>query len=405
MHSFVARQPILNRQMETIAYELLFRDGPKNAFPEVSAEYATSRLLIDRLSALRHSSEKGKASELAFINFPHASIVDLTPTLFPKNEFVIEMLESCEPNEELYLAVQKLWGKGYTLALDDFNADPAWERFLPYIKIIKFDLKVTSIDDAKLFIDNHRYLKLEFLAEKVETKAQFHAAAEAGFDYFQGYFFAKPELIKRRSLSPSAITTMRLYKEISQPEVDFAKVEEIVSNDVSISYKLLRYVNTMTTGTAKPVNSFKQALVYLGEERVRRFVYLVATAYATKGKNHTLYRLSIQRARFCETMASKVNLAPREAFLTGLFSMLDSLLDSPLDELVEQLPLTDRVKSALVKNQGRLGGLILLARAYDRADWPVITRLSQYYQVTEEEVAENYMGSLQWTQEFIAKSQ
>ncbi len=404
MNSFVARQPILNLKQETVAYELLFRDGPSNAFPQVSAEYATSRLLIERVTALHQNTTKEKSSELAFINFPQKSLIDMTPTLFPKDDFVIEILEDCIPNDELFNAVQQIHAKGYTLALDDFTADSAWERFLPYISIIKFDLLATSIMSAVKFINAHKHLKIKYLAEKVETREQFQQAATAGFDYFQGYFFAKPELIEQRSLSPSVVTTMRLFQAISSANVNFAEVEKIVSSDLSISYKLLRYVNTMTALDSKPIGSFKQALVFLGENRLRRFVSLIATAYVSDGKGNTLYILSVQRARFCELVAPLLSKDPDEAFLTGLFSLLDSLLNSPIEDLLSQLPLSEAVKCALSENKGRLGGIVALAKAYDRADWHRIQLICKHYQLDETKIADCYVDSLQWTQDFVYKS-
>ncbi|WP_087026014.1 EAL and HDOD domain-containing protein [Thaumasiovibrio subtropicus] len=405
MNSFVARQPILNSKLETVAYELLFRDGPNNAFPQVSAEYATSRLLIERITSLQNNTSNKKNSELAFINFPEKSLVDLTPTLFPKTDLVIEILEDCEPNDALFNAVKKLHARGYTLALDDFENTPEWRRFFPYISIIKFDLLSTSLDEARKFIHLHSHFNIKYLAEKVETHEQFQAALNIGFEYFQGYFFAKPEIIEQRSLSPSAMTTMRLFKAISETNVDFAEVESIVSSDVSISYKLLRYVNTMTAVDSKPIVSFKQALVFLGENRLRRFVYLVATAYATDGKGNTLYLLSIQRARFCELVAPYLSMEPSEAFLTGLFSLLDSLLDQPIETLLSQLPLSSAVKSALIESKGRLGGIVALAKAYDRADWHRIKLICQHYRLDETRIADCYVDSLEWTQDFVNKSQ
>ena len=182
MFSYIARQPILNRNKQTVGYELLFRDGPENCFPNIGDEQATNRLLNDNFfsSAGEAQLTSGKR---AFVNFPYSSIVSGTPLLFPKQSFIIEILENCEPTDELFEAIKKLHQKGYTLALDDFIPNKQWTRFFPYIHIIKFDIRIISIEKAARFIQFYKEkTKLRFLAEKVETQEEYQQAYDAGFD-------------------------------------------------------------------------------------------------------------------------------------------------------------------------------------------------------------------------------
>ncbi|MEJ2762616.1 HDOD domain-containing protein [Photobacterium sp. MCCC 1A19761] len=405
MHSYLARQPVLNRNKETVGYELLFRDGPDNCFPEIGDEQATNRLLADNF--FTHSAKKATGGKLAFINFPYCSLIQRTPLMFSKKSFIIEILETCEPTDELLEAIMELHQQGYLLALDDFVPSEAWNRFLPYVHFVKFDVQATPIAKAGFFIrrQRERVEHLKFLAEKVETHEEFEAAREAGFDFFQGYFFSRPEMIQRKTLTPCALTTLRLYQEISQDNVDYKKVETIIANDVSLSYKLLRHVNNMTSSLAKPITSFRQALVYLGEERLRRFISFVATAHATERKPRSLYGLSVQRAQFCERLSKKLSpaVSGSQAFLAGLFSLLDSLLDQPIEELITQLPLSEEVKDAVIHQQGQLGALLKLSQAYDQADWEQVTELCKTLSVAESVVAELYLESLQWSS-FIEKA-
>ncbi|KLV11300.1 MULTISPECIES: EAL and HDOD domain-containing protein [Photobacterium] len=402
MNSYLARQPVLNRNKETIGYELLFRDGPQNCFPDVGDEQATHRLLTDNF--LSAGTSEVTAGKIAFINFPQSSLIKRTPLIFPKRSFIIEVLESCEPNDDLLLAIQELHQKGYTLALDDFIPTAEWNRFLPFVHIIKFDIRATPIAKAGFFIRRHREQgsKLLFLAEKVETYDEYQAAKQAGFDLFQGFFFSRPEMVQRKTLNPYALTTLRLFSEISQPVVDFDKVERIIASDVSLSYKLLHHVNCMTYTRAKPISSFKQALVYLGEEKLRHFITFVATAHVMEDKPMSLYHLSLQRAWFCERLSMNFpgQIDKNQAFLTGLFSLLDSILDQPIEVLVEQLPLPAQVHQALIKQQGHLGGVLRLVKAYDEANWPQVQRLCQLLGLDESIVAERYMESLKWSADF-----
>ncbi len=196
-YSYVARQPILDKQKLTIGYELLFRDGPKNTFPEVEPELATSRLLSDHFLSMHYSTLGNK---LGFVNFPYTSLVNLVPTLFPKDSLVVEVLEDCEPTDELLEAIQHLSESGYTIALDDFIPTKAWKRFLPYVSIIKFDIRSVPIEKAAIYIQSLSHFDIRFLAEKVETYEEFEKAMDAGFHLFQGYFFSKPEMIQKNDL-------------------------------------------------------------------------------------------------------------------------------------------------------------------------------------------------------------
>ena len=402
MFSYIARQPILNRNKQTIGYELLFRDGPDNCFPNIGDEQATNRLLNDNFfsSAGEAQLTSGKR---AFVNFPYSSIVSGTPLLFPKQSFIIEILENCEPTDELFEAVKKLHQRGYTLALDDFIPNKQWTRFFPYIHIIKFDIRIISIEKAARFIQFYKEkTKLRFLAEKVETQEEYQQAYDAGFDLFQGFFFSKPEMIQRKSLKPSSLTTLRLFKEICVTDVDFDKIEEIIATDLTLSYKLLRHVNALTSMRSKPVTSFKQALIFLGEDQLRRFVTFVATSHAVEKKPQSLYNLSLQRAHFCEqlyrTRVPKDN--GNQAFLTGLFSLLDSLLDQPLEELIELLPLSEQVKLALTKRAGPLGAILNLTDAYDQANWPLVRKYSTALKINESSIADYYLESVKWSTEY-----
>ncbi|MBC7004630.1 HDOD domain-containing protein [Photobacterium sp. BZF1] len=405
MNSYLARQPVLNRDKDTIGYELLFRDGPNNSFPDVDEEHATHRLLTDNFLSTGHSDVA--SGKKAFINFPHGSLINRIPLLFPKKSFIIEILETCQPDDNLLAAVMELYQAGYTLALDDFTPTPEWNRFIPFVHIIKFDLRATPLAKAGFFIRRlkEKGSKITFLAEKVETHEEFMAASEAGFDLFQGYFFSRPEIVRKKALEPSALTTLRLYKEISRVEVNFDKIEKIIATDVTLSYKLLRHVNNITYTRAKPISSFKQALIYLGEEKLRRFVTFVATSHAVEKKPESLYFLSLQRARFSEQLSQhlQIPIDSNEAFLTGLFSLLDSILEQPIEALIDQLPLDETVQHALINRRGYLGGILRLAVAHDQADWQTIKRLCQALKLEESVVAETYMESLKWVTVFEQK--
>jgi EAL and modified HD-GYP domain-containing signal transduction protein len=401
-YSYVARQPILDRERRTIGYELLFRDGPKNTFPEVEPELATSRLLSDHFLSTHYNTLGNK---LGFVNFPQQSLINLVPTLFPKDSLVIEVLEDCEPTEALFEAIKHLHECGYRIALDDFVPTKEWRRFLPYVSIIKFDIRVIPIEKAAIFIQSLSQYQINFLAEKVETYEEFEQALEAGFNYFQGYFFSKPEMIKKKRLKPSFLAVIQLCKEIADKPIDFDEVERLLSIDITLSYKLLTYVNSGYTLTTK-IKSFRQALIYLGEDRLRRFISLVAIASVQDDKPDSLYTLAIQRARMCELLLSlmKTKYDPGQAFLIGMFSLLDSLLDQPLSDVIADIPVDDDIKLALTSRRGVLGYLLSMTISYEQADWERVEKYCTALKLTDKQLAEAFDQSTAWAQELLSQT-
>ncbi|MGD8109035.1 EAL and HDOD domain-containing protein [Vibrio sp. TRT 17S01] len=398
-YSYIARQPILDCEKKTIGYELLFRDGPQNTFPEIEPELATSRLLSDHFLSTHYST---LGESLGFVNFPYQSLLNRIPTLFPSDNLVIEVLEDCPPTPELLEAIKEMAQAGYKIALDDFVPSVEWKAFLPYISVIKFDIRIVPIAKAAIFIQKLKTSKILFLAEKVETHEEFQQAKDAGFDYFQGYFFSKPEMIERKALEPSFVTLVQLCMEVAKEEIDYKAIESLISTDLTMSYKLLTFVNSSYMVSTK-IRSFKQAVVYLGEDKLRKFVSLVAIASTQDSKPDYLYSLSIQRARYCELLAKHFSsfLEPGSAFLTGMFSLLDSLLDQPFDQLVDSMPIAEDVKLALSNGEGRLGQILLLTQAYERADWDKVSEINSELELPEEMLSQAYDASVKWTAELL----
>ncbi|USD42084.1 HDOD domain-containing protein [Vibrio sp. SCSIO 43135] len=399
-YSYIARQPILDRDKKTIGYELLFRDGPKNTFPDIDPDEATSRLLSDHFLSTHYST---LGDSVGFVNFPYQSLLNRIPTLFPSDNLIVEVLEDCEPTAELLEAIKEMAQAGYKIALDDFIPSPEWKAFLPYVSIIKFDIRQVSIDKAQAFIQKLSGTKIEFLAEKVETYQEFNQAKDAGFHYFQGYFFSKPEIIQRKALEPSFLTVIQLCKEVAREDMDYRAIEELVAQDVSLSYKLLTFVNS-SAHVSTQIQSFKQALVYLGEQKLRKFISLVAIASTQEAKPDYLYGLSIQRARYCELICARCDSHIEEgsAFLAGMFSLLDSLLDRPLESLVEEMPIDEAVKSALTSGEGLLGDILFLTRAYERADWESVASVNQRLKLSDDTLKECYDDAVRWTAELLS---
>ncbi|KHA59735.1 histidine kinase [Vibrio variabilis] len=400
--TYVARQPIFNAKRQTLGYELLFRDGEKNAYPShIESNRATYRLIVENFLSL--GTNPAIDTSRCFINFPQESLIRGLPMVLPKDKVVIEVLETCTPNDDLYLAVKKLSQAGYLIALDDFVYSAEWERFLPFVQIVKLDIMAMGLESACDFVKERigKGVKRRFLAERVETEAEFLTTRSAGFSFFQGYFFGKPEITRKGYLSPEQLIAMELFKEVCQPEVDFVKIEKIVAKDVSLSYQLLRFVNTMSDRLEVSISSFRQALIYLGQDKLKIFVSLAVASFVSTRKPKELYNLSLQRAQFCQLMANDnpFNEYRDQAFLIGLFSMLDALIDVSLDELVEQLPLCSSIKLALLERQGPYGLLLKVEECYERADWYGIKEACHQLNVSVDDIMPKISAAQRWSQD------
>ncbi|NOH56020.1 HDOD domain-containing protein [Vibrio coralliilyticus] len=400
--TYVARQPIFNAKRQTLGYELLFRDGENNAYPaHVDSNRATYRLIVENFLSL--GTNPAFAQSRSFINFPYKSLIRRLPLSLPREQIVIEVLETCPPTDELYEAIKELNAAGYLIALDDFVYSSEWERFLPFVQIIKLDIMAMGLDAACEFVQERksRGIRRKFLAERVETEEEFLTARSAGFSFFQGFFFSKPEVIRQQYISPEQVIAMELLREVCQTNVDFEKVEAIVAKDVALSYKLLRFVNTMSERLEVTISSFRQALVYLGEDKLRIFVSLAVASFISAKKPKELYNLSLQRAQFCQLMANENPFSQfrEQAFLIGLFSTLDALLDLSLEELVKQLPLNQAIKVALLERQGPYGILLGLEECYERADWQGMQDACRQLNLSVDDVMPRISEAQRWSQD------
>ncbi|USD65377.1 EAL domain-containing protein [Vibrio sp. SCSIO 43136] len=405
MYTYVARQPILNGKRHTLGYELLFRDGENNAFPaHVDSNRATYRLIAENFLSFQ---ELTTAQPLRyFINFSHESLVRLLPMALPKEHIVVEILETCRPTDELLQAVRYLHRNGYKIALDDFDLGPEWQRFLPFARIIKIDLMQVGVEKACEYVQARRSqgCSRKYVAERVETAEEFAATQAAGFHFFQGYFFSKPEIIRNRAVKPEQVLAMQLFYEVCKPQVDYKKVEFLISGDVSLSYQLLKFVNGFSHRITVPISSFKQALVYLGQDRLKQFVSLVVASYVAINKPAELRKLSLQRARFCHLMTRYQPFSDQrdQAFLLGLLSLLDSFLDQSMDHLLSQLPLSTELNVALLERGGVLGRLLALEEQFEQANWLQVENLCKQLKLEVSDVKHELVQAMAWSEQIQA---
>jgi len=395
MEAYVARQPIFNKKMERWGYELLFRDGISDFFPEIDGDTATSKVLSNSFFVI--GIDRISAGKRVFINFPQDFVVRKVPTMFPPERIGIEILEEVRPDEEVVTACKEMVRKGYVLALDDFCFRPELEPLIDLASIIKIDFMSTPADEMNSLIDKLSHFKVKLLAEKVETYEEFQQALDLGFGYFQGYFFSKPLTLKAKDISPSKLNLMMVMAEANREDFRFDELEKFISSDVGISYKLLRYINSAFFKRVQEISSIKHAIVLLGEKEVRRFVSLIAMAGLASDKPNELVRSSIIRARMCELLGpGGLKKDGSELFTVGLFSLIDAILDDSMENILKKLPLSERIKDALVKGEGELADYVNIISFYEVADWAGVSRMVAKTGIEEEKIPEYYLEAVGW---------
>jgi EAL and modified HD-GYP domain-containing signal transduction protein len=402
MYFYAARQPILDKEKQLYAYELLFRDSIDNVFPDIDGDEATSKIIEASKFNLGISNFTG--NKPAFINFTLETLSKGYPKLLSTDEVVVEILETVKPGKKLLELCADLHQDGYILALDDYIHQKVWAHFYPYIKIIKIDWQETELEtihEIKNAIKNHPHIIL--LAEKIETYQEYNQAVELGFALFQGFFFAKPEMIKTKSLSPSQMAMAELLYETSKPEVDLHNITSVFQRDVSLSYKLLRYANSPIFKRRSEVSSIKQALVILGSAELKRFIGLMFANNVNPNKPTELITAAMTRARFCEvlTQNSHTSVDASIAFLTGLLSLIDAILDEKLENIFAKLPLAQTIKESLLFKKGEMATLINLVELIEHADWQNSNTVINTLGLDKEKVAQYYSDALIWADEQV----
>ena len=391
----MARQPIFNKRKKIYGYELLFRDGMVNAFPDVDGGAATSRVLS--ASFLSNGIERITGRKKAFINFTEKMITEKIPAMFPKKTIMVEILEDIEPNAAVVTACREMAKQGYNLVLDDFIYKPEMKPLLALVRIVKFDFRASSIKEIETAIKELAAYRIKLLAEKIETHEEFQQALDMGFEYFQGYFFSKPEILKSKDISPSKITLLSIMSEANREDFRITELEKFVLRDLSINYKLMRYINSAYFGMFKKVNSVKQTIVLLGMKEVRRFISLIAMAQLVSGKPDELIRASLIRARLCENLGkAAIGKNGSELFTLGLFSFIDAILNDEMGNIMENLPLSENIKKALTGGEGELADYLTLVSCYETGDWEKVATLAAKTGLNEEKMPELYMDAVAW---------
>jgi c-di-GMP-related signal transduction protein len=355
MDIYVARQPIFDINDKAVAYELLYRSSTVNNYQHTNGDQATTDVIVN--SFLNIGIKELSNGKPCFINFTEKLLKLGVPSYFNPLSIVVEILETVELNEEILNICKELKAHGYTIALDDFFVSQ-WNdltiQLLNYIDIIKIDFRSTSRSDRQEMIRFIKDRNIQFLAEKVETIEEYLQAKEDGFVYFQGFYFSKPVILNSYDIPSYYHSYFQILKEIESPEPDLEKIKDVIEKDISLSYKLLRLINNPVFRPRNEVSSIKQAIILLGLNEIKKWIYVLAIRGVEKwtdggSKEREIIELSLKRGKLGELIGKKVGreVLASKYFLLGMFSLMDSLLHHPMETLLEDLPLSNELKDAL----------------------------------------------------------
>lgn len=395
---YVARQPVLDQNSRVFGYELLYRsagtDTTCTASPALaSPRVFTAAVLSLGLDTLTHGRP-------AFINLTRSMLTDNVSTLLPASAAVFELHEAIEVDAEVIETCRRLYAGGYKLALDDFVPDSDAERLLPYATYVKLD--VLSMSAHVLRVQAKRLLRhgVRLVAEKVETAEMFQQMRDAGYTFFQGYFFCRPKTSAASTIPSQRLTYVRLLAALNKPTLTVRELEQIVKRDAALSYRVLRCINSAAYGLRQEVKSIERALVLLGQEPIRRWASIWCMAALNVGGTPELVTTAVVRARCCELLAQWLTeVDPSELFIVGLCSLLDALLRRPMAEALADLPLSQTAREALLGQQNTARAVLETTMAYERGAWEEAVRAARRVGISEAQLPIAYNGALHWARE------
>lgn len=399
----IGRQPILNRDEQVCAYELLFRSAQSLTTAVVNdASQATANVILNTLAGFGVQQILGK--HRGFINMELDILLSDSLELLPKEMVVLELLETLEVTPQLIGRCRELQAAGFVLVLDDHEFSPIYDELYQLVEIVKVDLMATPVDGLEPVIERYRHYPFKLLAEKVETKQEFLKCLDLGFDYFQGYYFAKPAVIERKKIDEGGAALLRLMRQLMD-DAEIEEIEKTFRSSPGLTYKLLLLVNSVSLVGLQKIQTVRHAISMLGRAQIKRWVQLALfTSDDSHALENPLVDLAAVRAGFMEQLAhncprlSGNQEAPDQAFMTGILSLLESIYAIPMDQIAHELNLPDEVRQALLDRSGIFGRFLALAEALEQADFDTAATLLGEMSIPYQMVMEAQVKAYGWQQ-------
>jgi c-di-GMP phosphodiesterase len=383
---FLARQPILDRRQSVKGYELLYRGADVDETHVDDAAVTTARIVLGALSEIGLEHLVGGSRAWIKVT-PRFLSLDLVRSL-PPDRVVLQLHAAPFVEQSTLDHINELRGAGYVMALDQFSNAPELEPLLPLVKFVKLDMLALGARELARHTFKLRAYELTLVAEKIENPEDFRLASAAGIDLFQGYFFCRPHLVGARAILPSHVTLMRLASALQDPTIQLTDLERLISADVSLSYRLLTYINSAYFNLRGRISSISQAVALLGVESLRRWATLAVFAELSD-KPRELSVTALIRARFCQQAGNAHDGPPAELFTLGMFSVLDALNDTPMHTALQSLPLTLSMRDALIDHTGA-GRLLDCVTAIEQGDF-------EHANEVLDDCSEHYLEAVAWS--------
>lgn len=395
-HLFIARQPIYNREKAVMGYELLYRSNLQNQAIIKDAGQASCETILNSFMHIGIDNIAGSA--LAFINLPREFIVNESLTPMFKEQSVLEILEDIKPDQDVIKGITRLKSDGYKIALDDFVYH---EDLIPFIELadyIKIDIHALSKSEVEQQLTLLKPFKGKFIAEKVESHELYQFCYDLEFDYFQGYYFCYPEVLKQKSLPTNKLVVLNLIQQLHDPDISSEQLEKILIQDITLSYKLLRYINSAAFGLRHEIDSIKDAIILLGLSNLKNWISLIMMSRILDSKPAELISTGMIRGKMCELLAEKFHPEIKhQMFIIGLFSVLDALMDQPMIELLDTVILSSEIKLALLDKTGLQGEIYERVLQYEKSNWDQLDSSD----INADAFIESYLSAVHWTDESI----
>ncbi len=392
----MAQQPIVNKNKELFGYELLFRGQQEHSASFSNAEVATSQVITNLCIGI--TKLEAQLRQPFFINMTTELV--LSDAFFPisPDTVYIEILEDQNITPEFISAVIRWHESGFRFVLDDYHFDSSYDKLLPYISMIKIDVLATPPSTFASKLEELKTLNIKLVAEKIEDQSMFDECVEMGFTYFQGYFLQRPELVKGRRVDAQVESAVRLVNMLQDQDVSIDKVTELVTQNPTLSYQMLRLINSPVVGVSKEVSSIKEAITYLGLTQLKRWAMLI-TLSSQSSENDSILRILLIRARCCELLALKNGqISSDSAFTMGLMSGIDRILQMELKEVLNQITLGEEIKEAILDYKGPLGKVLYSATCIEEERWDRIGKLPPN---VRRSLNRSFFDALQWANEVL----
>jgi len=396
MDVFLAREPIFDKFDKLFGYELLFRDFEKDINQIGNRDIVTIETIKDDIIGV--GIEKVTGYRKAFIKFNENILkVDILAIL-PPEFVVIEIAGDIEPSNEILDICKKLKAMGYILAIENFIYSPKYRKLIELVGIIKVDFKITKGDERRKVIDKVNLPNIKFLACEIETIEEFNQAMSSGYSYFKGCYFFMRTIITDEKLSENKIICMKLFQQISSDSYSIDSVEKLIKRDIALSLKLLKLINSATYCFVNEIRSMKQALALLGEKELKNWFYVLILKILGEDKPDIIIINSLIRAKFAESIAVRfqIGIKPFNAYLLGMLSMVQLLLNRPLEEILNELLIPKEVKDTLngINNSNNAIKLLNLIVLYEKGQWAEVSKIAQDLNIDEKWLPNAYFEAI-----------